>query len=60
MFSSSALPAFSCLCVLILFVSGPGEFRWAPTELEGHRDCHGGDPGCYVFGHSFGHPPHTW
>lgn len=50
----------TALCVFLPFVSGPGEFRRTPAELEGHRYCHGGDCGCHVSGHPLRHPPHAW
>ena len=40
-------------------LSGPGEFRRSPAELERHRDRHGGDPGRDVSGHPVRHPPHA-
>lgn len=48
-----------CSCVF-LSISGPGKHRRSTAELEGHRNRHGGDPGCDVSGHPLSRPPHTW
>lgn len=47
-----------CACLFLLLL-GPGEFRRSSAELEGHRDRHGGDPGCDVSGHPVRHPAHA-
>ena len=50
-----------CVCdsLLMRVWPGSGQFRGSTTELEGHRDRPGGDPGGHVHGHHVGHPPHA-
>jgi len=58
---SSFLAVFIFITMFVFsLTSGPGEFRRSPAELERHRDSHGGDPGCYVSGHSLCDPSHAW
>lgn len=45
--------------VFSLLPPGPGELRWSTTELEGDRNCPGGDHGRDVSGHSLSRPAHT-
>lgn len=57
--NEAALTFLPSSCVLIPCGSGPGQFRRPPAQLEGHRDRHGGHPGCHVSGHPLRRPPHT-